>query len=212
MEENDPLGFLDAIGDLPEFKDGYWSRRVAAAGALHELAGLEARPGVIPEPRDQQFLRFAEAVGAAYGGLNDQEIAGADATPEIMRYLARSLGDYAQSVTAYVQEHGQIKTADRYGLLANALLASGDRGGSHGLTQNSIENAINAFWGFLYDHPGEDREEPEFRTRAFKATCQKVFGDKVTDRDKQKREALRSELEKHVGPIPVVPKKARRIK
>lgn len=218
MSAKDALGefdlgeLLDRMGELPELKEGYWTRRVAAAAALDELAGLEARPGVIPEPRDQQFLRFAEAVDAAYAGLNDQEIAGANETPEIVRYLARALGEYAKKVTEHLKEHGGIKTPDRYGLLANALLASGERGGSHGLTRNSIEDAINAFLEFHYDHPGEDRDEPEFRIRAFKAACQKVFGDKVTDRDKKKREALRSELEKHVGPIPLAPKKARRIK
>lgn len=210
--EDDAGETLDALGKLPEFKEGYWSRRVAAAGALHELAGLEARPGAIPEPRDQQFLRFAEAVDAAYAGLNDQEIAEANETPEIVRYLARALGEYAKKVTEHLKEHGGIKTADRYGLLANALLASGERGGSNGLTRNSIGNAINAFWGFLCDHPGEDHDDPEFRTRAFKAACQKVFGDKVTDRDEKKMEALRSELEKHVGPIPLAPRRARRIK
>ena len=219
-EKIDPPRVLDAMGDLPEFKDGYWSRQIAATGAIEELAGLRGERGDV-EPIDQQFLRFAQCVAAAYHDPDDdEEIIKAKETPELMRYLIKALGDYAARATspANLDAGGKIKTADRYRVLADVFLASGGHGGSRkksrrGVwTQNSIENAINAFWGFLYDHPGEDRDEPEFRTRAFKAACQKVFGDKVTDRDEEKREALRSELEKHVGPIPLAPKKARRIK
>lgn len=220
IDENDPLGFLDSMGDLPEFKDGYWSRLVAAAGALQELAGLRGEHGDV-EPIDQQFLRFAQCVAAAYDDPDDdEEIIKAKQTPELMRYLIKALGDYAARATSpeNLDAGGKIKTADRYRVLADVFLASGGHGGSRkkrrrGVwTRNSIEDAINAFLEFHYDHPGEDRDEPEFRIRAFKAACQKVFGDKVTDRDKKKREALRSELEKHVGPIPLAPKKARRIK
>ena len=212
MDENDPLGVLDAMGDLPELKGGYWSRRVAATGALRELDGLEAQPGAAVEPRNQQFLRFAECV-ATFHGLEDEEIANAEETPRLMKYLARALGEYAKNVTEHLKEHGEIVTPKRYEFLANALLASGDRGGKRGYTQNRIESAINAFRGFLYDHAGWDNhDKPEWRAQAFEAACQKVFGDKVVERDKKKRDELRRELEKHVGLIPSIPKKARRIK
>lgn len=217
-EKIDPPRVLDAMGDLPEFKDGYWSRRVAATGAIEELAGLEARRGDV-EPIDQQFLRFAEGVAAAYGGLDHKEKAQADEiaqakeTPELMSYLARALGEYAKNVTEHLEEHGKIITSKRYEILANALLASGDRGGKRGCTQDRIESAINAFWGFLYDHAGRDNhDKPEWRAQAFEAACQKVFGDKIVEREMKKRNELRQELEKHVGLIPPTPKKARRIK
>ena len=210
-DQNDPVWVLDAMGDLPEFKDGYWSRRVAATGALQELAGLKARRGDV-EPVDQQFLRFAECV-AVFDELDDEEIAQAKETPELMRYLAGALRLYATNVTEHLKEHGKIGTPKRYEFLANALLASGDRGGKRGYTQNRIESAINAFRGFLYDHAGWDNhDKPEWRAQAFEAACQKVFGDKVVERDKKKRDELRRELEKHVGLIPSIPKNARRIK
>lgn len=169
-DENDPLGFLDAMGDLPEFKDGYWSRQVAAAGALQELAGLRGERGDV-EPIDQQFLRFAQCVAAAYDGLDDEEIIGAKETPELMRYLVKALGGYAARATspANLDAGGKIKTAGRYRVLAEVFLASGGHGGprkgsSRGVwTQKRIETAVEAYLNFLFEHAEWDyRERQEF--------------------------------------------------
>lgn len=212
--EEDVGRVFERMGDLPEFKDGYWSRRVAVTGVTRELAGLEARRGDV-EPRDQQFLRFAKCVAAAYDGLDDKEIAQAKETPELMRYLKRALGEYAKNVTEHLEEHEKIVTPKRYEILANALLASGDRGGKRGWTQNRIETAINAYRGFLYDNTGWDNhDKPEWQAQAFEAAYEAVFGDKVVGDSQlnRNRAELERELVKHGGLNPLIRKKARRIK
>lgn len=222
-DENDPLGFLDEMGVLPEFKDGYWSRRVAATGALQELAGLQGARGDV-EPIDQQFLRFAQCVAAAYVGLDDKEIVEAKETPELMRYLVKALGDYAARATsrANLDAGGRVKTADRYRVLADVFLASGGHGGSRKgkrrdvWTQRRIESAIEAYRGFLYERAGWDNHDnPEWQARAFEAAYKKVFGGEVRDepREQKDRDELERELVKHAGMAPLIPpKKARRIK
>lgn len=212
--ENNLLGFLDSLGDLPEFKDGYWSRRVTATGAAIELAGLRTQRGGV-EPRDQQFLRFAEGVAAAYAGLDDKEIAQADETPALIRYLAGALGEYAKQVTKHLGEHGKIASSKRYEFLANSLRASGGRGGKRGWTQDRIATAINAYRGFLFAHAGWDNhDKPEWQAKAFEAAYEVVFGDKVVE-DSQMRKnerGLERVLVKHAGMARMLPKKARRIK
>lgn len=213
-EKDDLLPLLDAVGDLPQFREDYWSRRTAAAGALLELDGLEARRGDM-EPMDQQFLRFAECVAAAYYGLEDKEIAQAQETPRLMRYLADALGRYAANTTTHLMEQDKIATSKRYEFLANAFLASGDRGGKRGWTRQRIETAIEAYRSFLYEHVGHDKHGmPEWQARAFEAAYEKVFGDKVVE-EKQVREnrrGLERELVKHAGMSALTPSKARRIK
>lgn len=222
-DENDPLGFLDAMGDLPEFKDGYWSRQVAAAGALQELAGLRGERGDV-EPIDQQFLRFAQCVAAAYDGLDDEEIIGAKETPELMRYLVKALGGYAARATspANLDAGGKIKTAGRYRVLAEVFLASGGHGGprkgsSRGVwTQKRIETAVEAYLNFLFEHAEWDyRERQEWQARAFDAAYHAVFGDEAAEESqvRKNRHELERELVKHAGMAPLMPAdKARRIK
>lgn len=224
MSAEDEVGkVFDRMGELPEFKYGYWSRQVAANGALEELAGLQGARGDV-EPTDQQFLRFAQCVAAAYAGLDDKEIVEAKETPELMRYLVKALGGYATRATspANIDASGRIKTADRYRVLAEVFLASGGYGGprkgsSRGVwTQKRIETAVEAYRGFLYEHAGWDNhDKPEWQARAFDAAYQAVFGDEAAEesRVRKNRSELANELVKHAGMAPLIsPKKARRTK
>lgn len=218
MSAEDEVGkVFDRMGKLPEFKDGYWSRRVAANGALHELAGLRGSHGDV-EPIDQQFLRFAQCVAAAYVGLDDKEILEANETPELMKYLIKALGDYAARSTspANLDAGGRIKTADRYRVLAEVFLASGGHGGSRkgnrgGVwTRNRIESATEAYRSFLYDHAGWDNhDKPEWQAQAFEAAYKKVFGDQVIDkpREEKRRSELERELVRHAGMAPLTPER-----
>lgn len=221
--EDDAGKVLDRMGELQEFKDGFWSRRVAASGALDELSGLQGARGDV-EPIDQQFLRFAQCVAAAYDGLDDEEIIKAKETPELMRYLVKALGGYAARATSPANSDARrkIKTADRYRVLAEVFLASGGHGGprkgsSRGVwTQKRIETAVEAYRGFLYEHAGCDiHDKREWQARAFDAAYQTVFGDEAAEEPqvRKNRHGLERELVKHAGMAPLMPAdKTRRIK
>lgn len=165
--------------------------------AMMELNGIQDSTSI--EPRHDQFLRFCEHAVVGYAGMTDRQIADAEETPALLRYLIGALANYR----VLVSRSGQETTSSRRTHLAWAFGIEGEWGGGRQgrwtlarqmLAQRAYADAIHGF-----DPPGE-RGSKAARRSAVHAAYAAVFGsdsvekpDTVTERrPKQRRANLRS--------------------